>query len=108
LTHFEIHELQDGGYLKLRLTGELDMESAPVLRHRLEELRSEKRPLRLDLSGLGFMDSSGIQELVVAFEKARAERWVFEIQPTLSPQVERLFEVTGLRILIGGHSMARP
>lgn len=107
MTYLQIHELQDGRYLRLRLTGELDIGSAPVLKRRLDRLQTEKRPVRLDLSGLEFMDSSGLQLLVSAIGNARADGQAFEIQPTLSPQVERLFEITNLGILIGRPSLTR-
>jgi anti-sigma B factor antagonist len=101
LTYFEIHEVQDGACLTLRLTGELDIGSVPVLRRRVEELRAEKRSVRIDLSGLEFMDSSGIHVLVGAIENARADGQEFAVQPSLSPQVKRLFELTRLATLIG-------
>jgi anti-anti-sigma factor len=101
VSYLEIHELHDGTRLRLRLTGELDIGSAPELRHRIEELREEKLPVRLDLSGLEFMDSTGIHLLVNAFDRARADGWDFEVDPVLTPQIERLFELTNVRFLVG-------
>jgi anti-anti-sigma factor len=95
-SYFEIHEHQEGGCLRLRLTGELDMASEPVLRNRLRQLRGEKRLVRLDLSSLEFMDASGIRLLISAFDHARGDRWEFEVDPDVSPQVERLFKVANL------------
>jgi anti-anti-sigma factor len=105
LTYLKIQELHDGSCLRLRITGELDLGSAPAVRVRLEELRAEKLPTLLDLSGLQFMDSTGIHLLVNVFDRARAEGWDFEIEPVLTPQVERLFELANVRFLVGSLAM---
>jgi anti-sigma B factor antagonist len=95
--YFEIHEHQQGERVRLRLTGELDMASVPVLRNRLEQLRVERRLVRVDLSGLDFMDGSGVRLLISAFNHAREDGWEFEVDPDVSPQIERLFKVANLR-----------
>ena len=94
--YFEIHERQEGGGVRLQLTGELDMASEPFLRNRLRQLRAEKRFVRLDLSSLEFMDASGIRLLISAFDQADRDRWEFEVDPDLSPHVDRLFKVASL------------
>ena len=62
-----------GGELKLRFSGELDHHSA---REAMEALSARidallPRRLTLDLSGLGFMDSSGVALLLRADKKMR-------------------------------------
>lgn len=94
--HFEIHEREESGCVRLRLSGELDLASESVLRNRLEQLRAEKRTVRLDLSSLEFMDGSGIRLLISAFNQAQGYGWEFEVDPDVSPQVKRLFEVANL------------
>ena len=101
MTYLEINESPDGICIRLQLSGELDLGSAPTLRRRLDELRSENRGVRLDLSGLEFIDSSGIHLLIDAFCHSDTDGWDFEVDPTLSPQVERVFELTDLWTLIG-------
>lgn len=105
LTYLELHELNDGARLHLQLTGELDLGSAPTLSQRLEELRTERRGVRLDLSRLAFMDSTGLHLLIGAFDHARAFGWDLELDPRLSPQVERLFELTNMCDLVGAPAM---
>src|SRR5206468_2023192 len=61
--------------LRLTLLGDLDLASAETLSARLAELRAADRPVRLDLSKLAFIDSSGIQALLVALADARWHRW---------------------------------
>ena len=55
------HEYSEG-VLYVRLWGEIDHHGAATLRGDIDSLIYEKRPQRLllDLSGVGFMDSSGL------------------------------------------------
>jgi anti-anti-sigma factor len=105
LNYLQIHELHDDTCLRLRLSGELDIGSVPAIRSRVEELRADKLPVRLDLSRLTFMDSSGVHFLVTTFDQARSDGWDFEVDPTLTPQVERLFALTNVRFLVGSFAM---
>lgn len=82
--------------MRLRLTGELDLESARLLEERLTALRGLHRPVRLDLSVLSFIDSTGISVLVAAFNAAREDGWRLAIAPALSPAVDRVFALTGV------------
>ena len=97
--NFEIHEVQVGDWVHLGLRGELDLASAPVLKDRLERLRADKRSVRLDLSQLQFIDSSGIHLLIAAASDAR-DGWQFEVDPNLPPQVERVLELVDARNLV--------
>lgn len=99
--YFEIHEQPEDGRLRLQLTGELDLVSVSLLKNRLERLRAEKQPVRLDLSRLEFMDSAGIHLLISTFNHAREDGWRFEVDPDLSPQVEHLFKLTDLERITG-------
>jgi anti-sigma B factor antagonist len=99
--YFEIHTQQEGDKLRLQLTGELDLVSVPVLESRLEQLRTKKQTVRLDLSRLEFMDSAGIHLLISAFKHAREDGWQFEVDPDLSPQVRHLFKLTDVERITG-------
>jgi anti-anti-sigma factor len=93
---FEIHESRLDGWLRLSLTGELDRAAAPQLENRLAPLRVRRSRVRLDLSRLEFIDSSGIHLLVQTIGEARLKHWELEIEPELSPQVSRLFRLVHL------------
>jgi anti-anti-sigma factor len=93
---FEIHETRLDGWLRLSLTGELDRAAAPQLENRLASLRVSRARVRLDLSHLDFIDSSGIHLLVQTIGEARLKHWEVEIEPDLSPQVQRLFRLVHL------------
>src|SRR5436305_13816657 len=64
---FEIRESEDDdGLLRLSVVGELDVATAPELQRRLTRARVARQAVRVDLSSLGFVYSSGIQALVAA------------------------------------------
>jgi anti-anti-sigma factor len=88
---FEMRESHTGEWLRLSLTGELDIQSAPVLEARLARLRVLRSPVTLDLSKLAFIDSTGIHLLIRTFGEARLKHWQLQIDRDLSPQVMRVF-----------------
>src|SRR5579864_9143854 len=93
---FEIRESRVDGWLRLSVTGELDLGSAPALDDRLAGLRARKLPVTLDLSRLEFIDSTGLHLLIRAFAEAKADDWELQIERDVSPPVMRLFELVHL------------
>lgn len=91
--YFEILEQRDDGGFRLSLHGELDFASTPLLDDRLARLRAKKRAVRLDLSKLDFIDSTGLHLLIRALGDARTDGWQLQIEPEVSPTVERLFRL---------------
>jgi anti-anti-sigma factor len=87
---------------RLSLTGELDIASAPKLQGRLARLRAKKSPVRLDLSKLEYIDSTGIHLLIQTVGEARIKGWPFQIEPDVRPQVMRLFRLVHLEHLVMG------
>lgn len=89
-------ELPDGT-LRVQLIGELDVAVAAVLFECLAALIEERRVFSLDLSQLRFIDGAGLQVLRRAvFEGRSGGRRLVTVERTLSPQVERLIELTGV------------
>jgi anti-anti-sigma factor len=90
-------EVGSGDLHWLILTGELDLASAPALEARIERLCVEGASVVvLDLSKLGFMDSTGLQAVLAATK--RCERDGLELLLTgATGAVQRLFELTGVR-----------
>lgn len=84
------------GHVRMVLLGELDQESARFLSTRLDELRASGKSTRIDLSRLGFIDSSGVRAILVSVRGARAEAWELEVDRQLSWQVQRVFDTLGL------------
>jgi anti-anti-sigma factor len=82
--------------LRLTLLGDLDVTSAQALSTRLAELKTTGRPVRLDLSRLGFIDSSGLQAVLLALTGARWDGWHLEVAPEVSKAVERAAQIVGI------------
>jgi anti-anti-sigma factor len=89
----DIDERSDADWHELALAGELDLATAPMLRHRMRELREARVKVRLDLSELSFIDSSGAHAITDGQRDADAAGQELQIAPRLSPQVQRMFHV---------------
>src|SRR5947209_1422386 len=99
---FEIHERREGRGARLKLTGELDLAVADLLADRLCELQDQQLPVRLDLSELEFMDSTGLNLVIKAADDARRDGWRFEVDRDVSPPVRRLFQLVNIDSLLWG------
>ena len=84
------------GALRLTLRGELDLTVADQLENRLEQLRAAGTGVRLDLSELSFIDSSGIRVVIRARIEASREGWALDVDPHVSESVRRPLELLGL------------
>jgi anti-sigma B factor antagonist len=80
----------------IRLRGELDIDSAPDLERVLLRSRPPQQRLVLDLSGLKFMDSTGLRVLLRARAAAEEGRWAIYLRD-VPPNIRRLFDMTGVR-----------
>jgi anti-anti-sigma factor len=87
---FEVVSSDDpeGGGVLLRVSGELDIVSEPQLEAALAD--AERQPIRVDLSDLAFMDSTGLRALLGA---ARTYPEIV-LRGPLQPAVHRLLELT--------------
>ena len=96
-------EIRDARTAVLSVAGELDMETAGRLEvHLRHQLGEGRRHLVLDLSALGFMDSSGLNVLIRAVQKARRTGGdLYLAAPT--PAVRRILEITGVTTTIPPH-----
>jgi anti-anti-sigma factor len=105
---FEIREGQTGYGVRLSLSGELDMATTPVLEDRLTRLMATRSPVRLDLSKLDFIDSTGVHLLVRMVGDARRKHWQLQIEPNLAPQVKHVVTVMHLERIVGGGDTTAP
>jgi anti-anti-sigma factor len=86
----------DSSGVRIRLDGELDLATAPELDRLLDELaRHGHSRLLVDLTGLKFMDSTGLASIVRALRTADDNGHRLSVRRG-SPQVQRLFELTGI------------
>lgn len=92
---FRVDGFDRQGQLELRLVGELDIGTADRLRGALAEVTGRGSTIVLDLSGLDFIDSSGLHELVVALKRERAAGGDIVLRKP-SPQTRRVLEIVGL------------
>lgn len=79
----------------LTLAGELDLTTAPRLQEQLDRAMRDARVVVIDLSGLLFIDSSGLHTLVHAEQQLSASGGQLMLVHG-SPTVSRVFQLTGL------------
>ena len=87
-----------GGDARARLTvaGELDLATAPRLAHALHAVLDAGHDVELELSGLRFIDSSGIRVLVHGWQSFADAGRTFVLRPPLPAQMRKVLEVAGL------------
>ena len=84
----------------IRLHGELVLATAPQLDRVLDKaLDAKPDELRLDLSDLTFMDSTGISALIHAFRRAQKQDCSFTLDSPRE-QISRTLKLTGVDRLI--------
>ena len=78
-------------------SGEVDLATVGAIREQIDELTAAGfRRIVLDLSGVTFLDSTGIRLVVDLTGCARAEGWALAIVEG-STAVQQVFHITGLR-----------
>jgi anti-sigma B factor antagonist len=79
----------------IRLSGELDLGCSMQLKHTLREAVATQRLIVVDLTGLAFMDSTGLHAIIDADNRARlrGSKLVLVRGPA---QIDRLFELVGV------------
>ena len=94
---FEIRESVDAdGAARVTLIGELDIAVADGVEERLGQLRGEGRRVRLDLSQLEFIDSSGVRVLVIGLKRSRESDHELAVDRNVSGPVRRMIEIMGI------------
>jgi anti-sigma B factor antagonist len=91
-----------GDPARVTVSGEVDLLTAPSLAAPLRRLIVETRPpgIEVDLDGVPFMDSTGIQVLVAARADAGKAGIPFRVS-SASPPVMRVLRMTGLVDALG-------
>jgi anti-anti-sigma factor len=85
---FDVVASDDDDTVVLRLSGELDLVSEPILAAALR--RADGRPVRIELEELAFMDSTGLRALIGAAREIAS----LQLRGPLQPAVRRLLELT--------------
>ncbi len=87
-------EVDDLG-VTLIVRGELEIDNASLLREEVEKLVGETERLTLDLSNVGYLDTTGLATIVWAHSEAKLNGWTFKIRKP-SDRVRFLIVRTGL------------
>jgi anti-sigma B factor antagonist len=95
MDELDVHIHEVGPFDVVAVTGEIDVASVDMLRDRVLPLVGKPEPrLIIDLSGVTFMDSTGLSLLVAV------RRRLPDGAPLLivgaAPQIARLFQITSL------------
>jgi anti-anti-sigma factor len=90
----QVESHREGERVRLTLTGELDIATAPRLEDAIEAaLSAGLQQLVVDLRPLGFLDSSGLRQFIVLADRAREEGFeLLMVRPAQS--VLAIFQVT--------------
>jgi anti-sigma B factor antagonist len=84
------------GWQVVTVSGEIDVHSGPILRDHLQRcLDDGERDIVVDLSGVPFLDSSGLGVLVEAYRRARSAGRLLRLA-SCRPAVATIFQITAL------------
>jgi anti-sigma B factor antagonist len=96
LRRLEIERSADARGVELKLTGELDLETTPELDEQLAAIDGgHLGRLLVDLSGVEFMDSTGLAAILRAQRSADSSGHTLSLRRATG-QVKRLFDLTGM------------
>lgn len=82
--------------LRILVAGELDLETSPQLELALKQGIATADRVLLDLSQVEFIDSTGVQAILVGVRESQANGDNLRIRSSLAPQAEKLFRLVGL------------
>ncbi len=70
---------EDRGVLVVGFDGDVDLENSPQARQVLLECVNRAEPVVVDMSGVSYIDSSGVASLIEAFQAAREAGQFFSL-----------------------------
>ncbi len=82
-------------YTVLELSGEIDLNESPIARKEILKVINQGKNLLVDLSGVEYIDSSGVASLVEGFQTARANRLLFALYG-VSPSAMQVLQISRL------------
>jgi anti-sigma B factor antagonist len=83
------------GMAQVKVSGELDLLTAPELQAALEPLQAQGAGIELDLSELEFIDSTGVHLVLQTYQASRRDGWELVLTGA-KEEVRRAFELVGL------------
>jgi anti-anti-sigma factor len=92
---FEIRSELEGDEARLTLSGELDLATVPRAEEAVASVLARgARRVVVDLSGLAFVDSSGLRMFITLNERTANEGWTLGLIRPAPPSLS-VFEITG-------------
>lgn len=88
-----------GRWRVLKVSGDLDMATAGMLRHEIDAVLKDGEEVAVDLGNLTFMDSSGLGVLLAAFKHSATDGGSFAVLSP-GPHARRVFEAAGVLELL--------
>ena len=95
-TPFEAHTTLDQDVLMVAVAGEVDMSTAPRLLEILDAVSDAPRLVVVDLSEVGFLDSSGLNALVKGQRRLASRGIVLRVVVPSDHAVRRVFAIARL------------
>lgn len=98
-----VSSASQGGHAVVTVDGELDLYTAPRLQAVLASLLRERVDrVVVDLSGIEFCDSTGMNVLLSAMKRIREQGGTLELAAP-RPAVRRILQITGLDTVFSVH-----
>ncbi len=86
---------EEGGAVIATLQGDVDLEHSPKAREVLLDCVGRGQKVLVDLSGVKYIDSSGVASLVEAYQKAKKKNIAFALV-SVNPAALRVLELARL------------
>lgn len=96
---FGVEQAVDGDRVTVKLTGDIDLATADKVGEALADALSKGSQIWVDLSGVTFLDSTGIRALVQAHRKAESKGAPLYVHGA-QQWVAKVLEVTGVGPLL--------
>jgi len=95
----QVTEKQTNDIMLYSVNGDIDINSSPEIRDSFEKTATKKiMKIVINLSGVSYIDSSGLATLVEMLKKTRGYGGKMRLS-NLAPKVKSLFEITKLEKL---------
>jgi anti-sigma B factor antagonist len=103
---FGVEQIVEDGRVTVKVTGDIDLATAEKVGEALTAALGTASEVRADLSGVTFLDSTGIRALVQAYRLAQSQGGSFYIVGA-KHWVAKVLDVTGVGPLLAAPDQAR-
>lgn len=94
-----VHAEEIDGHTVIRVSGEVDLATVSTLKTALTALGTSTTPVVIDLTEVGFLDSTGLSAIILGYRRAKELQRPYSLVG-LRPGVAKVFKVTGVNELI--------